>query len=79
MDKLDRIVMVRSEVNANVWHASSVSREIEFVHSHTIHHYAVIARLIAEAGESVSNDFGVAPSTLRFRTAFSEGVLQSNY
>jgi hypothetical protein len=64
---LQRIVMVRSEVDPDDWFPSSVSREIEFLHSHTVHHYALIARLIAEAGQFVSEDLGVAPSTLRYR------------
>ena len=61
-------VMVRSELNEEMWHASSVSREIEFLHSHTVHHYALISRMIAGTGRSVSRDLGVAPSTLRFRS-----------
>jgi hypothetical protein len=72
-EKLQQIVMVRSEINPDVWHPSSVAREVEFVHSHTIHHYALIARLIAAAGEGVGMDFGVAPSTLRFRT-YSQSI-----
>src|SRR5687767_4944944 len=34
-------VRVRSEVNESDWHVSSVAREIEFLHSHTVHHYAL--------------------------------------
>src|SRR5688500_7088907 len=40
------LVMVRSEIDLDVWHASSVSRELEFLHSHSIHHYALVARLL---------------------------------
>jgi hypothetical protein len=61
----ERIVMVRSEINEDLWHVSSIAREIEFLHSHTVHHYAVIARLMPESVNL--NTFGVAPSTLRFR------------
>ena len=67
-DILGRIVMVRSEIDTDVWHTSSVSREIEFVHSHTVHHYAVVARLLASAGYDIGTDVGVAPSTLRYRS-----------
>jgi hypothetical protein len=63
----DRVVMVRSEINDDHWHVSSVAREIEFLHSHTVHHYAVIARSMP--GSVNVNTFGVAPSTLRFRAA----------
>jgi hypothetical protein len=66
-EMFDRIVMVRSEINEDAWHASSVAREIEFLHSHTVHHYAVIARLMP--GPVSLSNFGVAPSTLRFRAA----------
>lgn len=66
---LASLVMVRSEVDEEIWHASSVSREIEFLHSHTIHHYAVVARRISEAGSRTDSTFGVAPSTLRYRAA----------
>jgi hypothetical protein len=66
---LAALVMVRSEVDEDVWHASSVSREIEFLHSHTIHHYALVAERILEAGSSADPTFGVAPSTLRYRAA----------
>ena len=68
-DILGRIVMVRSEIDADIWHTSSVSREIEFVHSHTVHHYALIARQLASAGFDVGADVGVAPSTLRYRSS----------
>lgn len=61
---LSTFVMVRSEIDADLWHASSVSREIEYLHSHAIHHYALIGRLI---DSDVPSNFGVAPSTVRYR------------
>ena len=45
---------------------STVGREFKFALSHTIHHYAIIAMYLRQAGEVVDPDFGVAPSTLRF-------------
>jgi hypothetical protein len=68
-EMFDRIVMVRSEINENVWNTSSIAREIEFLHSHTVHHYALIARLMPSWVRDGLNTFGVAPSTLRFRAA----------
>lgn len=65
---LSNLVMVRSEVDADMWHTSTVSREIEFLHSHTVHHYALIAKLMIDAGQEVDGEFGVAPSTRRFRS-----------
>jgi hypothetical protein len=66
----DRIVMVRSEINVDVWSVSSVAREIEFLHSHTVHHYALIARLLPSLADLTT--FGVAPSTLRYRAATNQ-------
>ena len=66
------LVMVRSEVDCDVWHTSSVSREIEFLHSHTVHHYALIAGRITDAGFVADAPFGVAPSTLRYRESIEQ-------
>ena len=49
------------------WSNSSLRRELQFLISHTIHHYALIATLCAREGLELPADFGVAPSTLRFR------------
>lgn len=46
---------------------SSLERELDFLLSHTIHHYAIVAILCRLQGIDVPADFGVAPSTLRFR------------
>jgi len=43
------------------------ARELEAAASHTIHHYAVIAVVLRAQGLTIPDDFGVAPSTLRFR------------
>lgn len=48
------------------WCASSIERELEFLQSHTIHHYALIAFKLRALGFEVSPEFGIAPSTLRF-------------
>lgn len=48
------------------WCASSIERELEFLQSHTIHHYALIAFKLRAFGFPVEAKFGVAPSTLRF-------------
>lgn len=48
------------------WCASSIERELEFLNSHTIHHYALIAFKLRAFGFPVAAEFGVAPSTLRF-------------
>ncbi len=48
------------------WADSSVLRELQFLSSHTVHHYAIIRLLLAAQGFETGKDFGVAPSTLRF-------------
>lgn len=49
------------------WSASSPKRELQFLLSHTVHHYALIAFMLKARGVPVDPDFGVAPSTLRHR------------
>ena len=44
---------------------STVSREIAFVLSHTIHHNAMIGGMVKALGGDVPADFGMAPGTLR--------------
>jgi uncharacterized damage-inducible protein DinB len=51
------------------WTLSSVGRELSFLLSHTVHHQALIALLLIQQGEPTSADFGVAPSTLRYRAS----------
>lgn len=47
--------------------ASSVSRELQVLMSHTVHHYALIAVALRLQGQVVDASFGVAPSTLRYQ------------
>ncbi len=59
-------ISVRSEIESSLWFPSSVLRELEFVHSHTVHHHALIAEKLMGFGIHVEKDFGVAPSTLQY-------------
>lgn len=60
-------LLVKAEDSfAEIWFPSSFARELEFVRSHTVHHFALIAFKLALRGVSLSEDFGVAPSTLRY-------------
>ena len=52
------------EAAAPNWAASSVGRELQFLVSHSIHHYALIKLLVAGDGIGLDADFGLAPSTL---------------
>jgi uncharacterized damage-inducible protein DinB len=43
---------------------STIGRELQFLASHTVHHFAMIAFLLHAQGVAVPKAFGVAPSTL---------------
>lgn len=66
----DRVLRVRAESAPSesppVWGVSSVGRELEFLLSHTVHHYALIGVICRLAGDALPEDFGMAPSTLRY-------------
>jgi uncharacterized damage-inducible protein DinB len=64
------------QVSANVieagksavdWSDSTVHRELMYLLSHTVHHYAIIRLLATQAGVELNADFGVAPSTIAHR------------
>lgn len=55
---------VRSDL-PDLWLGSTVERELQFLASHTVHHFALIAVLLRLHGVEVPIDLGVAPSTLR--------------
>jgi uncharacterized damage-inducible protein DinB len=64
----DREVRVRAEcapADVTTWGGSSVVRELEFLLSHTVHHYALIGVICRLGGHTPPKDFGMAPSTLR--------------
>jgi uncharacterized damage-inducible protein DinB len=46
------------------WSHSSLKRELQFLVSHTVHHYALIGELLRRSGFDPGEEFGVAPSTL---------------
>lgn len=46
------------------WRPSSLGRELQFLVSHTVHHYALIKLLLEDVGIDAGADFGVAPSSL---------------
>ena len=49
-----------------VWSTSSAFRELQFLASHTVHHFALIALLLRQRGVDVPVEMGVAPSTLEY-------------
>ncbi len=67
----DEPLFVRCDVPEGVsseagWNRSTVGRELTYVLSHAIHHYALIAMILASYGHEVEEGFGVAPSTLAY-------------
>ena len=50
------------------WSQSSAPRELQFLISHTVHHFALIKVALRDGPRSVGDDFGVAPSTLSYRS-----------
>lgn len=79
IDGLERIrnldgrtpIEVRPEPGQD-WTRSSLSRELQFVSTHVIHHHALIRLTLALRGVEAPPEFGVAPSTLAYR-AETEG------
>lgn len=47
------------------WMPSSVTRELQTLSSHTIHHFALIAVTLSAHGLTLDPNFGMAPSTVR--------------
>jgi hypothetical protein len=67
----ERIIWVRMEdAEANdvreSFMESSISRELQALSSHTVHHFALIAMILRMHGVAVDPNFGMAPSTLRY-------------
>src|SRR5215831_1401059 len=66
----ERIVWVRMEDAeasgaSESFMESSLSRELQALSSHTVHHFALIAVTLRAHGVQMDPDFGMAPSTLR--------------
>ena len=55
-----------------MWTVSTAPRELQFLISHTVHHYALISMILRLQVLDTPADFGIAPSTLRH-----EGTLPS--
>ena len=67
----ERIIWVRMEdcddqAIREPYMESSVSRELQVLSSHTVHHFALIAMTLRMHGVDMEPDFGMAPSTLRY-------------
>jgi hypothetical protein len=67
----DRPLLVQMDTGAPDatpdWRCSSLGRELQFLSSHTTHHYALIKLLLDDTGVGLGPEFGVAPSTLAWQ------------
>jgi uncharacterized damage-inducible protein DinB len=66
----DREVITRVECGGDAsrgeaWARSTVRRELDFLVSHTVHHFALVAMILRLQDRDPGAEFGVAPSTLR--------------
>jgi len=73
IEELDTEKPLRVRVDAAAWRgsalrwgSSTLGRELQFLLSHTVHHYALISMLLRSHGIEPDTAFGVAPSTLSF-------------
>ncbi len=75
---LDASVLVKTDTGSHadgadaIWGSSSLRRELQFLISHTIHHYALIGVICRLRGFELPDDFGVAPSTILYRAQTEE-------
>ncbi len=68
----DRRIQVKMDCGEDTnpqewWTESTVRRELQFLISHTVHHYALIALILRIQGVEAGSQFGVAPSTIRYQ------------
>ncbi len=64
-----RLVQVKTDCgNENpLWVTSTAARELQFLVSHTVHHFSLVRIALVAWDVAIDPSFGVAPSTLRFR------------
>ena len=76
-EKVNRTALVNSNEGEHPagdipWSPSTIKRELQYLLSHTVHHYALITLILRIQGFQTSKDFGVAPSTLKYQQSLSE-------
>ena len=54
------------------WTGSTLERELQYLLSHTVHHYALIAMMLKILGKTPPKDFGVAPSTIQYERSLEK-------
>jgi uncharacterized damage-inducible protein DinB len=74
-DRLEvRVDVSPGEHGAEDWSATSLGRELRFLVSHTVHHFALIAQILRARGVEPGKEFGVAPSTLTYWRSEAEAA-----
>ena len=68
----DTPIDVRMDDAGACFTRSSVARELRFLASHTVHHFAIIRLLLGGDEARMPARFGVAPATVRHRVACDE-------
>ncbi len=68
-EDLDKTMQIRMDDGGDsAWSRTSLRRELQFLLSHTIHHYALVVSIAARFGYADFPDgFGIAPSTLHYK------------
>lgn len=70
---MERTLLVRSEISVSRQHSvtvpSTLAREVMFVGSHAVHHYAMIGQITWQQGGASDQSFGLAPATASHRRA----------
>ena len=51
---------------------STLQRELVFLHSHALHHFALIKMILQNHGIAVAEHFGIAPSTVKHMNAVAK-------
>ncbi|MBM4187475.1 MAG: hypothetical protein FJ206_09205 [Gemmatimonadetes bacterium] len=63
------MIQLQCEAGTESWSRSTLGRELQFLVSHSVHHFALIKLLLANDGPVLPREFGVAPSTLSHQGA----------
>ncbi len=68
--QIERDINIKTEINflerESIIVKSSVSRELAFVLSHTVHHFSMIDIALKMQGVSMEENFGLAPATISY-------------
>lgn len=71
-DQLDTEVQVKMDTGSllsDQWPRSTIGRELQFLLSHAVHHYALIGTMCQIKGQPIPETFGIAPSTIKYQSA----------